>query len=112
SQLSYSAGSTLNWQGEHNGMSISFVQRLSDSGLSGGGAVSARTASLQMQHRITKESTISLTGNYVSNGQVDPLSVVPLANSASAGVTFTKVLTPRLSINFSALRQQFIGNAP
>jgi hypothetical protein len=111
-KLTYAAGSTLQWQGEHNGLTATFVQRLGDAGLSGGGAVSMRNATLQIQHRITKQSSLSLSGNYVSNSQFDPLSLVPLTDAVSAGLTITKVLTPRLTLSLSGLRQQFIGGGP
>jgi hypothetical protein len=111
-KLTYAAGSSLQWQGEHNGLTASFVQRLGDAGLSGGGAVSMRSATLQIQHRITRQSSLSLSGNYISNSQFDPLSMVQLADAVSAGLTITKALTPRLTLSLSGLRQQFIGGSP
>jgi hypothetical protein len=109
---SVAGGSTLSWRGEHNGMSLGFVQQVNDPGISGGGAVSMRTVNFDVQRRITKLSTLYLTGNYTSNSQLDPLSVAPLVDSASAGLTFSKVITPHLSLQLSGIRQQFMGNSP
>ena len=111
-RFSAAGGSTLAWQGEHNGMSFSFVQRVNDPGISGGGAVTMRTLNLDVQRRITKLSTFKVMGNYTSNNQLDPLSVAPLLDSASAGISFSKVITPHLSFQLSGLRQQFMGNNP
>ena len=108
---SVAGGSSLAWRGEHNGMSLSFVQRVNDPGISGGGAVSMRTVNLDLQRRITKLSTLNVFGNYTSNNQLDPLSVAPLVDSASAGLSVSKVITPHLSLQVSGFRQQFLGNS-
>ena len=111
-QVTVAGGSSLAWQGEHNGMSLSFIQRVNDSGISGGNAVTMRTLNLDIQRRITKLSSFRMMGNYTSNNQLDPLSVAPILDSASAGISFSKVITPHLSFQLSGLRQQFIGRNP
>jgi hypothetical protein len=106
---SLAAGSTLSWRGEHNGMTASFVQQVSGAGLNGEGSVSVRTVSLQLQHSLTRLSSLNFTGNYTSNNQLVPSNFLTLADSASAGLTFSKSLTDRLALQLSALRQQFMG---
>jgi len=108
---SFAGGSTLSWQGEHSGMSASFVQQISDSGLNGGGSLLVRTLDLQTQRQLTSRLSVRLFGNYVSNNQLDPLSVLLLTDSALAGVGFAQSLTPHLTLNLSAQRQQLLGTA-
>lgn len=112
SRSSLAAGTSVNWRGEHNGLNASFVQQVSDSGAVGGGAVAARTLSLEIQHQLTKLSNISLNGSYTSNSQLDPLSVIPLVNSGTIGIRFSRSLSQRLAFQASALRQQFTGTIP
>lgn len=108
---SFAGGSSLSWQGEHSGLSASFVQQVSDSGLSGGGSVLVRMVSLQMQRQIIPQLSLNLVGNYVSNNQLDPLSPVVLTDAASVGLGISRVLTQHMTLNLSALRQQFLGSA-
>lgn len=111
SQSSFAGGVDLSWQGQHNGMKASFVRQVSDSGLNGQGSMLVQTASVDLQHQIGPRLRLNLFGNYVSNDRLDPLSTIYLANSASAGIGFTKVVTPHITLNFLAQRQQFIGTA-
>jgi hypothetical protein len=110
-RLSFSGGASLTWQGEHNGLSSSFTQRVSDAGLSGGGAVNLRSAALQIQHQVTRRSSVNFFGNCVFASQIDPFSTVPLTDSASAGFGFTRTLTQQISLGLSAFRREIIGNA-
>jgi hypothetical protein len=109
---SLAAGSSLTWQGEHSGITASFLQQVGDSGFNGVGSVLVRTAQLQVQRRVTNRLTLNIFGNYVSNQGLHPQDAVSLENWASAGVAFSRVLTRRLTLGASALRQQFIGNNP
>jgi len=93
-------------------MSLNFVQRVNDPGVSAGGAVTMRTLSLDVQRHITKLSSVKVFGNYTSNSQLDPLSMVPLVDSAFAGLSFSKTITQHLSLQVSGTRQQFMGNNP
>ncbi|MFL6436457.1 MAG: hypothetical protein ACJ71Q_02670 [Terriglobales bacterium] len=106
---SLTGGGIFNVRGKRNGLSASFVQQISDSGLNGAGSLLVRTAQVQLKHQIANRVTLNTFGTYISNNQLDPLSPVLLADSASAGVTFTKSITPRISVNISGMRQQIIG---
>lgn len=108
---SFAGGSTLTWHGEHNGMTASFIQQVGGAGLSGEGAVSVRTVSLQLEHRLSKRSSLGFTGNYTTNNQLVPTNLLTLADSASAGINFSRSISQRLTLQVSALRQQFMGNA-
>lgn len=110
SRSSFAGGSSLSWQGKHSGVSASFVEQVSDSGLNGSGAAVVRTASLQLQRQIGQRWSLHFFGNYVSNNQLDPASTLLLTDSASAGIGVSKVLTPHLTLNLSAQRQQFLGS--
>lgn len=108
---SFAGGSTLSWRGQHNGVTASFVQEVSGAGLNGEGSVSVRTSSLQLQRSLSRLSSLNFTGSYTSNDQLMPVSFLTLTDSASVGLTFSKSLTDRLTLQVSALRQQFMGNA-
>ena len=112
SKYTLAAGSSLSWQGEHSGIRLTFVQRLTDAGLGGGAVVRTQTTSLEAQRRLSRRSAMSLMANYVSNNQFDPLSEVRLSDSAIAGITLSRSLSPRFSLSCSAIRQQFMGSAP
>ena len=109
-RVSFAGGASFDWQGKRGGMSASFVQQVSDAGLNGGGAVSAKTINVQAQHRLTKLSSVSFTGIYINNSQLDPLSISTLNNSASAGISYSRTLNSRINVGLSILRQQFLGN--
>lgn len=111
SQSSFAGGADLSWQGKHNGMKASFMQQVNDSGLNGQSSMLVRMASLDIQHQIGPRLRLKLFGNFVSNGQLDPLSTTYLANAASAGIDFEKEVTPHIKVNLLAQRQQFIGEA-
>jgi hypothetical protein len=108
----FSGGGNLSWQGEHNGLNASFVQRVSDGGVGGGAAVESRTASLALQRRLTSRLTTALFANYVSNSQIDPLYAQPDLSSISGGMGLSRMITPHWSINLSAFHQAFLGNSP
>ena len=108
-RTSFAGGSSLIWQGEHNGLSANFVQQISDSGFNGGASVLVRTIDVQMQRQLTARSSVRLFGTYVSNNQLDPVSAFLLTDYASAGVGFSKSLTQHVTLNFSAQRQQLLG---
>ena len=110
-RFSFAGGSSLSWQGEHNGLSASLVQQVSDSGLNSGGSLLVRMASLNLQHQIAPRWRLTFFGTYISNTQLDSLTPLFLSDSASAGLTVSRVLTPHLSLNLSALRQQFMGDS-
>jgi len=111
-RTSTAGGSTFSWRGEHNGLSLSFVQQVGDSGTNGAGSVVVRTASLGLQHQITRLSTIGLNGRYISNNSFDPLGQVALSDSATAGMSYSRVLTPRVTLQITGSREQFMGTAP
>jgi hypothetical protein len=108
-RASLAAGSSLTWQGEHSGLSASFVQQVGDSGFNGVGPVLVRIGQLQVQRKITNRLTVNTLGNYVSNQGLNPHDAISLANWASAGIGLSRVLSPRLTLGAFALRQQFIG---
>lgn len=110
SQSSFAGGATISWQAKRSGINASYIQQVGDAGLSGGGAVGVRTVTLGAQHQLTTRSTLRLNGTYTSNSQFDPLSTTPLRDSASAGITYSQRLTDRANIDFSILRQQFLGS--
>lgn len=110
-RVSFAGGSSLSWQGEHNGLSASFVQQISDSGLNSGGSLLVRTASLRLQHQIAPRLGLSFFGTHVSNIQLDSITPLSLTDSASAGLSVSRVLTPHLTLSLSAVRQQFMGNS-
>jgi len=107
---SLAAGASLTWQGEHSGITASFVQQVGDSGFNGAGSVLVRAAQFQMQRRLTNRLTLNTFGNYVSNQSLNPEDAVSLANWASAGIGLSRVLTRRLTLAASAVRHQFLGN--
>lgn len=111
SQSSFAGGADLSWEGQHNGMKASFIQQVNDSGLNGQGSMLVRTVTADIQHQIGPRLRLKIFGNYVSNSQLDPVSTTYIANAASAGIGFEKVLTPHIAINLLAQRQQFIGGA-
>ena len=108
----FAGGSSFAWRGERNGLSLSFVQQVGDSGINGAGSVMVRTASLDGQHRLGKFSNVSLHSSYISNNQFDPLSQTSLADYVSGGVSLSRVLGPRLTLQISGVRQQLLGRAP
>ena len=110
SSTGFSGGGNLSWQGEHNGLTASFVQRVSDGGAGGGAAVDSRTASFGLQRRLSSRITTVLFANYVSNTQLDPLVAQPDFASVSGGVSVSRMMTPHWSVNLSASRQAFLGN--
>lgn len=109
---SFSGGTTFSWQGQHSGMSASFVQQISDAGASGGAAVDTRIVNLQVQRQLRPRLSVNSFGNYVTNGQLDPLSTFNLPDTASIGLGFTYALSPHVNMNLSAFHQQFFGSAP
>jgi len=111
SQSSFAGGADLSWQGQHNGMKASFIQQVNDSGLNGQGSMLVRTATVDVKHQIGPLLRLKLFGNYVSNDQLDPLSKTYIPSAASAGIGFEKVVTPHITLNLSAQRQQFMGGA-
>lgn len=107
---SVAGGYTLSWQGQHNGVSVSFVQQVSDPGLNSGGSLLVRTVGVQAQRQLGQRTSFRLFGNYISNNRLDPSSTFSLADAASAGVGLSRTLSPHLALSFSAVRQQFLGN--
>lgn len=112
SRTSLSAGASLTWQGEHNGLAINFSQRESDSGVSGAGVTNMRLGNISLRRRIGRLWIANIFANYAAESQLDTLSPVPGADSVSAGVGLGRVLTPRLTLSVTGFRQQFIGDIP
>ena len=110
-QSTFAGGSTLSWRGEHSGTNLSFVQQVGDSGLNGAGPVVVRTVNLDAQHRLNGLSTISLHGSYISNTQFERSSQLAMSDYAAAGVSLSRVLTQRLTLQISGVRQQLLGRA-
>lgn len=107
---SVTGGSTLSWQGQHNGLSVSFVQQVSDPGLNAGGSLLVRTIGLQAQRQLARQLSFRLFGNYTSNNRLDPFSTFSLADAAYAGIGLSRTLSPHFALSFSATRQQFLGS--
>jgi hypothetical protein len=112
SSLNFSGGANFSWQGEHNGLTAGFVQRVSDAGVAGGAAVNSRTVTLTLQRRITAKLTASLFSNYTANTQIDPLSGQPDYSSVSGGMTLSQMLAAHWAVSLSGFRYGFPGNAP
>lgn len=107
-----SGGASFAWQGQHNGFSVSFSQRASNSGISESGLVSMRTGTVNVQHQMTKFWTANIYGNYVGEKSEDHLIQVPDSNSVLAGVGLSRSIGRQFSLGLSASRQQFIGPIP
>jgi hypothetical protein len=108
----FSGGASFSWQGQHNGLSVSFSQRTSNSGISGNGVVSMRTGTLNLQRQAGKMWSTNIFANYVGENQLDPLNLLPDSNSVSAGVGISRVINQRFTLSLTGSRQQFIGAIP
>jgi len=105
----FAGGSNLAWRGEHSGLSLSFVQQVGDSGVNGAGSVIVRTARVEAQRGLSRRSSLSLNGGYIGNHQFGPITQPSLADYVSAGVSFSRTLSSRLTLLVSGTRQQLIG---
>jgi len=108
--LSY--GSSLSWQGQHNGLNASFVQRVSDSGLSGGAAARARMVNFQATRQLSKRVGMNLFASYVSSSELIASTQSLLPDSVTGGIGISRLITPTLRIGLQAFRQEFLGPAP
>jgi len=108
--LSY--GSSLSWQVEHNGLNASFVQRVSDSGLSGGAAARARMIDFRATRQLTRRVGINLFASYMSSSELIASTQSLLPDSVTGGFGVSRLITPTLRIGLQAFRQEFLGPAP
>lgn len=107
-----SGGASLTWQGEYSGMSVNFAQRAGNTGVSGGGVVNIRSASLSLQRQLTKVWTTNVFASYSSESPYLSSAVPTVSDSVSYGTSVNRAFGQRLTLGISAMRQQFIGTIP
>src|SRR3954452_1799587 len=104
---SLSAGSSFAWRGEQNGLSASFIQRVSDSGVSAVGAVEARILNVQAQRHLTARSSVNIFVSYFSNTQLVAFAPDLSPDSLLTGAGYSRSLSPHLNLDIFAFRQEF-----
>ena len=107
--LSLSYGSTLSWQGEKNGLSLSFSQRVSDSIESSVAAVKARTVNFRADRQLTKRTTLGLFTNYISNETLTSIAGGSVPDSVVGGIGLQRQITQNISAGISAFHQEFLS---
>lgn len=107
--FSLAYGTTLQWQGERNGLTASFVQRVSDSIQSGTGAARARSVSFRADRQVTKRVSLDLFGNYCSNAPLEPALANSTPDSVTGGISISRPLTPAIAFGVSAFHQEFLS---
>lgn len=107
--LSLSYGSTLSWQGEKNGLSVSFSQRVSDSIESSTAAVKARTVNFRADRQLTKRMTLGLFTNYITNETLTSIAGGSLPDSIVGGIGLQRQITQNISAGVSAFHQEFLS---
>jgi len=109
---SLSYGSTLSWQGEHNGLSAGFVQRVSGSGESSNAAAQVRMFDFRATRQLSKRVQVDLFTRYVSNSPLGPVTTGLLPDSVSGGFGISRPLTRTVALGLQAFRQEFLSYAP
>lgn len=108
--ISLSYGSTVQWQGQRNGLGANFIQRVGDSSLVGTttGAVRARMVDFHAARQLTRRMTLNLFTDYVSNSALQQVLATPSFDSVTGGVTLTRPLTPSIAVSVSGFHQEIL----
>ncbi len=106
-----SGGGTLNWTTHHNAAWVSFTRRTTNGGPYGG-IVQASMANANYRRQLTPNSALNLSAAYTDNGQVDPLSLVPVGSYFFTRAQYIRELGSRAEFSLSYARFQAESVAP
>lgn len=106
---SLSFGSTLYWQGEHNGLGISFIQQVSDFAQTTGGAARARTVNFTADRQLTRRIKLNAFTTYFTSSPLGSFPAGLTPDSVIAGIGISRPVTRSITANVSAFHQEFLS---
>lgn len=106
---SLSFGSTLYWQGERNGLGISFIQQVSDFSQTTGGAAQARTVNFTADRQLTRRIKLNAFTTYFTSAALGSFPAGLTPDSVIAGVGLSRPVTRSITANVSAFHQEFLS---
>jgi hypothetical protein len=91
-------GASLNWQGQHNSLLVTYSRKITDGG-GLAGAVSYNGTDASIRHRFSPALTASISANYSVNKVLDPTTV---QNTGGHSISGTVLLQRNFGEHFNA----------